>query len=139
MLAFSKTKLGECIDSVGFFVNDYILYITRDSSTEVHVLAVFVKEWLSFACDTSMKNVGNFWLPFSRLLESHLPNINHSIIVSFYPRFTGSLVTRLVRKTCLSVQWGLNWEPFDLMETPLPISAHLVHMVITWAFKIQTK
>ena len=60
MLAFSKTKLNECVDSVGFFVNGYILYIARDSSNEVHVLAVFVKEWLSFACDTSMGNVGNF-------------------------------------------------------------------------------
>lgn len=44
----------------GFFVNGYILYSARDSSNEVHVLAVFVKEWLSFACDTSMENVGNF-------------------------------------------------------------------------------
>ena len=45
----------------GFFVNDYILNIAGDSSNEVRVLAVFVKEWLSFACDTSAENVGNFW------------------------------------------------------------------------------
>ena len=44
----------------GFFVNGYILYSARDSSNEVHALAVFVKEWLSFACGTSMENVGNF-------------------------------------------------------------------------------
>ena len=61
----------------GFFVNDYMLYIARDSSNEVHVLAVFGKEWLSFACNTSMENVGNFWLPLRHLLESHLPNVNH--------------------------------------------------------------
>ena len=83
----------------GFFANGYILYIARDFSTEVHVLATFVKEWLSFASDTSMKNVGNIWLPLSQLLEPHLPNVNHCIIVNFDPRFTGSLVTRLVPKT----------------------------------------
>ena len=87
----------------GIFVNGYILYIARDSSTELHVLAVFVKEWLSFACDTSMKNVGKFWLPLSQLLKPHLPNVNHCIIVNFDLRFTGSLLTRLVPETWLSV------------------------------------
>ena len=61
----------------GFFVNGYILYIARDCSSEVHVLAVFVKKWLFFACDTSIENVGNFWLPLSQLLEPHLPSVNH--------------------------------------------------------------
>ena len=101
----------------GFFVNGYILYIAGDSSNEVPVLTVFVKEWHSFACDTSMENVGNFWLPISQLLETNLPNVNHCITVNFDPRFTGSLVTRLVPKTWLSVLWGLSWEPLDLMET----------------------
>ena len=102
----------------GFFVNGYILYIAGDSSNEVPVLTVFVKEWHSFACDTSMENVGNFWLPISQLLETNLPNVNHCIMVNFDPRFTGSLVTRLVPKTWLSVLSGLSWEPLDLMETP---------------------
>ena len=102
----------------GFFVNGYILYIAGDSSNEVPVLTVFVKEWHSFACDTSMENVGNFWLPISQLLETNLPNVNHCIMVNFDPRFAGSLVTRLVPKTWLSVLWSLSWEPFDLMETP---------------------
>ena len=102
----------------GFFVNGYILYIAGDSSNEVPVLTVFVKEWHSFACDTSMENVGNFWLPISQLLETNLPNVNHCIMVNFDLRFTGSLVTRLVPKTWLSVLWGLSWEPLDLMETP---------------------
>ena len=72
----------------GFFVNGYIHYISRDSLTEVHVLAVVVKKGLSFAYDTSMKNFGNFW--------PHLTNVNHCIIMNFDQRVTESLVTRLV-------------------------------------------
>ena len=81
---------------MGFFVNDYIHYISRDSLTEVYVLAVFVKKGLSFANDTSMKNFGNFWPPLSQLLEPHLTNVNHCIFINFDQRVTESLVTRLV-------------------------------------------
>ena len=59
MLASSKAKLDECVDSVGFLLMA-ISFTVLETSNEVHVLAVFVKEWLSFACDTSMENVGNF-------------------------------------------------------------------------------
>ena len=101
-------KLAKCLHLVrqtqmyvqiqwGFFVNEYILYIARDSLTKVHVLAAFVKEWLSFACDTSVKNFGNFWLPLSYFLEPHLPNVNHCITVNLDLRFTGSLSFSLVR------------------------------------------
>ena len=40
-----------CRFSGVFLLMEYILYIARDSLTEVHVLAAFIKEWLSFACD----------------------------------------------------------------------------------------
>ena len=78
------------------FVNGYVHYITRDSLTQVHILAVFVKKGLSFASDTSRKNFGNFWPPLSQLLEPYLNNVNHCIIINFDQRVTGSLVTRLV-------------------------------------------
>ena len=51
VLALCETNQDDSIDSANFSVSGYLPLIQKDSSTHMHVLAVYVKEGLSFARD----------------------------------------------------------------------------------------
>ena len=71
ILALCETNLGKLIDSGNFSVRGYLPLIQKDSSTHVHVLAVYVKEGLLFAWDLSLKIVTYIydWLYFALCLN----------------------------------------------------------------------
>ena len=71
IVALCETNLGDSIDSSNFSVRGYLLLIWKDSSTNIHGLAVYVKEGLPFAWDLSLENSANpiifvhgFWFYF---------------------------------------------------------------------------
>ena len=64
ILALYKTNLDDSIDSGNFSVKDCLPLIQKDSVTNVHSLAVNVKEELPFARDSSLKNSQDSYLCF---------------------------------------------------------------------------
>ena len=64
ILALCETKLDDSIDSGNFFVRGYFPIIPKDSSTHMHVLAVYVKQGLPFAQDLSLENSADSYLCF---------------------------------------------------------------------------
>ena len=64
ILALCKANLDDSIDSGNFSVSGYLPLIQKDSSTHMHVLAVYVKEGLSFARDLSLENSADSYLCF---------------------------------------------------------------------------
>ena len=64
ILALYKTNLDDSIDSGNFSVKDSLPLIQKDSVTNVHSLAVNVKEELPFARDSSLKNSQDSYLCF---------------------------------------------------------------------------
>ena len=64
ILALCKTNLDDSIDSGNFSVRGYLPLIRKDSSTNMHGLAVYVKEGLSFARDLSLENFADSYLCF---------------------------------------------------------------------------
>ena len=52
ILALCETNLDDSIDSGNFSVRGYLPLIRKDSSTHMHVLAVYVKEGVPFARDS---------------------------------------------------------------------------------------
>ena len=64
ILALYKTNLDDSIDSGNFSVRDYLPLIQKDSVTNVHGLAVNMKEELPFARDSSLKNSQDPYLCF---------------------------------------------------------------------------
>ena len=48
--------MDDSIDSGNFSVRGYLPLIRKGSSTHMHDLAVYVKEWLPFAWDLSLEN-----------------------------------------------------------------------------------
>ena len=60
ILALCETTLDDSIDSGNFSVMSYLPLIQKDSITPMHGLAVYVKEGLSFARDSSLENYTDF-------------------------------------------------------------------------------
>ena len=69
ILTVCETNLDDSIDSGNFSVRGYLPLIRNDSITHMHSLAVYVKKWLPFSWDLSLKNCG-FLLMFSASFTS---------------------------------------------------------------------
>ena len=63
-LALCETNLNDSNDCDLFSVRGYLPLIRNDSSIHMHVLAVYVKEGLSFAWDLSLENSADSYLCF---------------------------------------------------------------------------
>ena len=71
ILALCETNLDGSTDSGNFSVRGYLPIIRKDSSTHMHVLAVYVKEGLPFARELSLENSSDSYLCFRlALLDS---------------------------------------------------------------------
>ena len=64
ILALCETNLDDSIDSGNFSVRGYLPLIRKDSSTDMHGLAVYVKEGLPFARDLSLESSADPYLCF---------------------------------------------------------------------------
>ena len=64
ILALCEKNLDDTIDSDNFSVRGYLVLIQKDSSTQMHSLAVYVKEGLPFARDLSRENSADAYLYF---------------------------------------------------------------------------
>ena len=64
ILALCETILDDSIDSGNFSVRGYLPLIQKDSSTNMHGLAVYVKEGLPYAWDLSLENSADSYLCF---------------------------------------------------------------------------
>ena len=64
ILALCETSLDDSSDSGNFSVRVYLPLIRKDSSTDMHGLAVYVKEGLPFARDLSLENSADSYLCF---------------------------------------------------------------------------
>ena len=64
ILALCETNLDDSINSGNFSVRCYLPLIWKDSSTHIHGLAVYVKEWLPFARDLSLEHSSDSCLCF---------------------------------------------------------------------------
>ena len=62
IFALCKTNLDGLIDSGNFFVRGYLPLIRKDSSADMHGLAVYVQEGLPLARDLSLENSADFYL-----------------------------------------------------------------------------
>ena len=88
ILALSETNLDDSIDSGNLSVRDYLALIRKDSSTNMHGLAVYVKERLPFAGDLSLENSPDSYLCL-RLALLH----SASYFFFFYQSPSSSLCT----------------------------------------------
>ena len=79
--------MGDSIDSGNISVMGYLPLIRTDSITQMHGLAVYVKEGLPFARDLSLENSADSyvfdWLNFTQCLSS-FSSIDH---LRLYARF----------------------------------------------------
>ena len=57
-----ETNLDDSIDSGNFLVRGYLPLIGKDSTTDMHVLAVYVKERLLFTRDLPLENSGDSYV-----------------------------------------------------------------------------
>ena len=64
ILALCETNLDDSIDSGNLFVRGYLPLIRKDSGSQMHVLAVYVKEELPFVRDLSLENSADSYLCF---------------------------------------------------------------------------
>ena len=67
ILALCETNLDDSIDSGNFSMRGYLSLIEKDSSTHMHSLTVYVKEWLPFAWDLSLEHSADSYLVFNCL------------------------------------------------------------------------
>ena len=71
LLYLCETNLDGSIVSGNFFVKGYLPLIRKDSSTQMHSLAVYIKKGLPFAWDLSLENSADSYLCFRlALLQS---------------------------------------------------------------------
>ena len=68
ILALCEINLDDSIDSGNFSVRGYLPLIRKDSSTHMHGLAIYVKEGLPFARDSSLENSADSYLCFGLAL-----------------------------------------------------------------------
>ena len=64
VLALCDTDLDDSVDSGNFSVRDYLPLIRKDCSTDMHGLAVYVKEGLPFARNLFLENSADSYLCF---------------------------------------------------------------------------
>ena len=64
ILALCETNLDDSVDSGNFSVTGYLPVIRKDCSTHMHGFAVYVKEILPFARDSSLENSADSYLRF---------------------------------------------------------------------------
>ena len=64
ILALCESNLDDSIDSRDLSVRDYFPLIQKDSITQMHGLAVHLKEGPPFAQDLSLENCGDSYLCF---------------------------------------------------------------------------
>ena len=64
ILALCEANLDDSIDSGNFSVRGYLPFFRKDSSTNMHCLAVDVKEGLPFARDLYLENYADSYLCF---------------------------------------------------------------------------
>ena len=76
-LALCETNLDDSMDSGNFSVRGYLPLIRKDPATDMHDLAVYVKEGLSFARDVSLENSADSYLCFRLVLL-------HSVFYFFF-------------------------------------------------------
>ena len=69
ILALCKTDLDDSIDSGNFSVRGYLSLIQKDSITDMHGLAVHVKEGPPFARNLSLENSADSYLCFQLALH----------------------------------------------------------------------
>ena len=69
ILALCETNLDDPTDSGNFSMRGYLPLIWKDSSTHMHGLAIYVKEGLPFAWDSSLENSADpyLWLRLALL------------------------------------------------------------------------
>ena len=70
VLALCEANLDDSIDSGNFYERGYLPFFRKDSSTNMHCLAVHVKEGIPFARDLSLENFAYSYLYF-RLALPH--------------------------------------------------------------------
>ena len=68
ILALCETKLDDSIDCDNFSVRGYLPLIGKDSGTNMHGLAVYIKEGLPLAQDLSLENSADSYLCFQLAL-----------------------------------------------------------------------
>ena len=88
IFALYETNLDDSIDSGNLSVRGYLPLIQKDSNTQLHVLAVYVKEGLPFARDLSLENSADSYLCFRLALLHSL-----TYIFSLYQSPSSSLCT----------------------------------------------
>ena len=64
ILGLCETNLDDSVDSGHLSVRGYLPLIRKYSSTHMHGLAVYVKEWLPFARDLSLESSADSYLCF---------------------------------------------------------------------------
>ena len=79
ILALCETNLKGSIDSGHFFVRGYLPLIQKNSITNMHGLAVYVKEGLRFARDLSLGNFQILTFVFNLLYFTHCPTYCSSV------------------------------------------------------------
>ena len=88
ILALYETNLNNSIDSGNFSVSTYLPLTQKDSVTNMHGFAVYVKEGLPFAWDVSLENYLDsylcFWLallhPMSYFFLYQSPSLSLCIV-----------------------------------------------------------
>ena len=81
ILALCETNLYDSTDSGNFSVRGYLPLIQKNSNTHMHVLAVYLKEELSFPRDLYLENSADSYLCFQRSLL-------HCILLLFHLSIT---------------------------------------------------
>ena len=104
ILAVCETNLDDSIDSGSFSVRGYLPLIWKDSSTHMHGLAVYVKEGLPFARDSSLENSLDSYLCFWLALP-------HSVSYFFFLYRSPSLSLCMAFYSISCNRWGSLSQP----------------------------
>ena len=125
ILALYETNLDDWTHSVNFSVTGYLTLIWKDSSSDMHGLAVFVKKGLHFAWDLSLENSPS--LSLCIVIDSVPPNIyevlsiNPSANVFVFGDFN------IHHKDWLTYSGGTDWS--DQLYYNFSLSNYLTQMV----------
>ena len=84
ILALCETNLDDSTDSGNFSVRGYLPLIRKDSGTNMHGLAVYVKEGLPFAWDLFLENSADCHLCFSTGFTSRSVLLLFPLSITFF-------------------------------------------------------
>ena len=90
IIALCEINLYDSTDSGNFSVRGYLTLIQQNSNTHMHVLAVYVKEELSFPRDLSLENSADSSLCF-RLSLRHCILLLFHLSITFFVFVNGFL------------------------------------------------